>query len=80
MRRNAVLLSHPYATRYGRVGPVLPIGLLNHNLSFLANPYLDLEVALLATVASALSGLGASTPAAQQGDVASALGARPRDR
>ena len=34
MRRRAVLLSHPYAMRYGRVGPVLPIGLLNHNLSF----------------------------------------------
>ena len=29
-----MLLSHPNAMRYGRVGPVLPIGLLNHNLSF----------------------------------------------
>ena len=29
-----MLLSHPYVTQYGRVGPVLPIGLLNHNLSF----------------------------------------------
>ena len=31
---HAARRSHPYATRYGRVGPVLPIGLLNHNLSF----------------------------------------------
>ena len=34
VRRSAVLLSYPYAMRYGRVGPVLPIGLLNHNSFF----------------------------------------------
>jgi hypothetical protein len=35
--QSAALLSHPYATLYGSVGPVLPIGLQteqNHKLYF----------------------------------------------
>jgi hypothetical protein len=40
------LLSHPYATLYDRVGPVLAIGLPYHNLSFQLVYYIFLSLVL----------------------------------